>query len=312
MNIELNPVSEAPHPLETSDDEEGLIPFSEISLGYPNTIPPSTPCDSNDTIMIPILPVSLNSESSSFKSILSCCGTIVQACCCIFTACGTGPITTITIGEVGLKKRFGKYTEKVGPGLYSYNPLTEEFIVVDMRAQFMDLLEQTLLTRDNVTLCLDAYVHYKVVLAERATFGTVDYRLMVQFMTSGVMKTIIAEHSLKEILGNRKMIEKKIAEIIDEKTEKYGVKVIDIETQKIKLPSNMERAMATVAEAGKQSEARIIDAKGNLQSAKIFVQAADELGGNPVAVQLQWYECLKSISAEKQSTIIVPDSMIKF
>ena len=63
---------------------------------------------------------------------------------------------------------------------------------------------------------------------------------------------------------------------------------------------------------GKQSEARIIDAKGNLQSAKIFVQAADELGGNPVAVQLQWYECLKSISAEKQSTIIVPDSMIKF
>jgi regulator of protease activity HflC (stomatin/prohibitin superfamily) len=111
-------------------------------------------------------------------------------------------------------------------------------------------------------------------------FEAKDYRLMVRFMTSGVMKTIIAEHTLGEILGNRKMIEKKIVEIIDGKTEAYGVKVIDIETQKVKLPGDMERAMGTVAEAGKQSEARIIDAKGNLQSAKIFVQAADELGGN--------------------------------
>jgi regulator of protease activity HflC (stomatin/prohibitin superfamily) len=315
MNIELNPIDDFAHPADISDDERSLIQITEISVHNPKPLKPSSPHTSpyqTDTIQIPILSFSLNSESSTFKSILSISGTLLQALCCIILPLGLGPIVTITIGSVGLKKRFGKYTSKVGPGLYSYNPIVEEFIIVDMRAQIMDLPEQKLLTRDNVTLCLDAYVHYKVVLAERAMFEAKDYRLMVRFMTSGVMKTIIAEHRLGEILGNRKMIEKKIVEIIDGKTEAYGVKVIDIETQKIKLPGGMERAIGIVAEAGKQSEARIIDAKGNLQSAKYFVEAADELGGNPIAVQLQWYECLKFISAEKQSTIIVPDSVIKF
>merc|ERR1711874_754703 len=104
-------------------------------------------------------------------------------------------------------------------------------------------------------------------------------------MTSGVMKTIVAEHTLSELLVNRRVIEEKITTIIDEKTEPYGIKVIDIETQKVQLTNSLERAMATVAETEKQSEARVIDARGSLESAKIFKDAADQLSKNPMSLQ---------------------------
>lgn len=174
----------------------------------------------------------------------------------------------------------------------------------------MDLNGQTLLTKDNVTVYVDAYVHYRIVVPEWAIFKVEDYYQLVKFMTSGVMKTIVAEHTLTELMVNRKNIEKKITDIIDEKTDPYGIKVIDIETQRIQLPPQMERAMAIVAESEKQSEARVIDARGNLESAKIFKDAADELSKNKISLQLQYFETLKFIAAEKNSTIIVPDSII--
>lgn len=133
---------------------------------------------------------------------------------------------------------------------------------------------------------------------------------MIRFFTQGVMKTIIAEHTLTEILVKRKEIEKKLTQIIDDKTDQYGLKVFNIETQKIQLPVEMDRAMAAVAEAQKQSEARLIDAKGNLESAKIFKDAADILGENEISLQLQYFETLKFIAAEKNKTIIVPDSLL--
>jgi len=157
---------------------------------------------------------------------------------------------------------------------------------------------------------LDAYVHYKIVVPEWAQFNATDSKSLIKFMSSGVMKTVVAEHTLSELLSNRKVIESKITEIIDHKTEEYGIKVVDIETQRIQLPHQMERAMATVAETEKQAEARVIDARGSLESAKIFKDAADELSKNPVSIQLQYFETLKHIAAEKNSTIIVPDSII--
>jgi regulator of protease activity HflC (stomatin/prohibitin superfamily) len=167
-----------------------------------------------------------------------------------------------------------------------------------------------LLTKDNVTLYVDAYVNFRVTDPEKATFKVVSYMNMIRFFTQGVMKTIIAEHTLTDILVKRKEIEKKITKIIDDKTDQYGLKVFNIETQKIQLPVEMDRAMAAVAESQKQSEARLIDAKGNLESAKIFKDAADILGENEISLQLQYFETLKFIAAEKNKTIIVPDSLL--
>lgn len=259
---------------------------------------------------MPIKQVSKNTEGGAYKCCMTLAGKINMCICCPCSACNSGPVKTIRQGYIGLKTTFGKYTEKVGPGLYTYNPCTDNFIIVDTRGQFMDLFQQILLTKDSVTVFLDAYVHYKIVVPEWAIFNASNYEQLVKFMTSGVMKTIVAEHTLSEQLENRKVIEQKITDIIDHKTEDYGIKVIDIETQRIQLPSHMERAMATVAETEKQAEARVIDARGCFESAKIFKDAADELSKNKVSIQLQYFETLKHIAAEKNSTIIVPDSII--
>lgn len=210
------------------------------------------------------------SEGNGYKFCLNFFGNCNKNFCCLCAACRAGPVIVIQQGQVGLITEFGKYLKKVGPGLYSFNNLTQRTIVVDMRAKLFDLGKQSLLTKDSVTVNVDAYVHYRIINPEAAIFHVENYQQLVKFMTSGVMKTIVAEHTLAELLSNRKTIEKKITEIIDQKTHKYGILVIDIETQSIDLPKQMERAMATVAEAEKQSEARVIDARGNLESAKIF------------------------------------------
>jgi len=248
--------------------------------------------------------------ATSYKNSLRRCGNCCLTCQSCCATCGCGPLQTIQQGQVGLRMEFGQFMSKLGPGLHSFNPCTEKIIVVDMRSKVVDVGLQSLLTKDSVTIFVDAYVNYSVTCPEKAYFKVVDYARMIRFFTQGVMKTIVSEHTLTEILSNRKVIEKKMTEIIDDKTLAYGLKVYNIETQKIQLPQQMERAMAIVAETEKQSMARIIDARGNLESAKIFKEAADELGKNEISLQLQYFETLKYIAAEKNSTIIVPDSIM--
>lgn len=237
-------------------------------------------------------------------------GNITIGCCYILSSIGKGPIKEIPQGFVGQLTRFGKYEKKVGPGLYTFNPFTERFKLIDMRAILLDIPEQALLTKDNVTIYLDGYVNYKVSIPEKAAYNVQDYSRLVLFMTQGVLKTIVSEHTLQDLLSNRKVIEKKQTDIIDEKMCEYGIHVISIETQAIRLPAQMERAMATVAESVKCSEAKVINAMGDLDASKIFKEAADELGKNKISLQLQYFECLKSIAVNNNSTIIVPDSII--
>ena len=182
--------------------------------------------------------------------------------------------------------------------------------MVDLRTVILNIPAQYLLTKDNVSVQIDAFVTYKIVIPELAIFKVENYRNMVSYMTQGVMKTIVAERTLSELLVNRNEVEKAITGIIDDKTDPFGIKVMSIETRSINLPQNMERAMATVAESKKESEAKVIDAQGSLESAKIFRKAADELKGNPISLQLQYFETLKGIAAENNSTIIVPDSIL--
>jgi len=183
-------------------------------------------------------------------------------------------------------------------------------VIIDMRAQMINIPPQSLLTKDNVTLTVDAFCQYRITIPELAAFKVQSVNQLINFMCQGTMKTVFCEHSLTELLLNRKEMEKKITELIDTATDPYGIKVINIGTQKIQLPSTMERAMATVAESEKQKAAKLIDAQANLDSSKIFREAADELGKNPLSIQLQYFETLKLIAAEKNSTILVPDSIL--
>jgi regulator of protease activity HflC (stomatin/prohibitin superfamily) len=251
-----------------------------------------------------------NTQSESYRSCLDCFGSIPKCCCICCAPCGCGPVKTIDEGHEGLIMTLGRYTRKVGPGIHALNPLTETIRIVDMRAQMCNIPAQNLLTKDNVTLTVDAFCQFKITIPELAAFKVKDVIQMIGLMTQGTMKTVFCENTLTELLANRKKIEKNVTELMDAATDLYGIKVVNIGTQKIVLPASMERAMATVAESEKQKAAKIIDAEANRDSAKIFREAADELGKNTISLQLQYFETLKMIAAERNSTILVPDSIL--
>lgn len=245
-----------------------------------------------------------------YSKCLRAFGQVPRFACAICACCEKGPVKIVPQGFMGMRTEFGRFIEKLPPGLHDFNQCTEKITLIDLRSQILNIPPQSLLTKDNVTVAVDAYVNYKIVIPELAIFKVENYQNLVGYMTQGVMKTIVAERTLSELLINRDEVEKAITDIIDRKTDAYGIKVLLIETSSISLPKNMERAMATVAESQKQKEAKIIDAQGNLESSKIFKEAAKQLGEEKLSIQLQYFETLKTIAAEKNSTIIVPDSIL--
>ena len=256
-----------------------------------------------------------NLESESEAGLFKCCR---QTCgnCMIFSqvlcsGCGEGNTKIIKEGQIGLMIKFGKYMAKLPPGLYTMNPCSEHIGIVDMRAQIVDVGFQQLLTKDNVTIEVDAYVNFRVSNPEKAYFKVKNYNDMITFFTQGAMKSVVSESTLNGLLENRAQIEKKLTDIIMEKATPFGMTVMTIETQTIRLPRDLRNAMAIVAEAEKQSEARVIDAKGNLESAKVFRDAADILKQNEISLQLQYFETLKMIASKHESTMIVPDSILE-
>jgi regulator of protease activity HflC (stomatin/prohibitin superfamily) len=249
-------------------------------------------------------------EASAYAGCLKCCGDFCIVACCPCSACGCGPLVEIEQGFIGLKTEFGRLTGKLGPGLHTYNKCTENIIKVDMRIQSLNVQGQTLLSKDSVTVHVDVFVNYRIVIPEYALYKTSNYYELLDLMVQAVMKHIVSERTLSQLLVNRKEIEKSTTFLVDERTHPFGIDVISIETQSIRLPKNMERVMAAVAESEKRAEAKVIDAKGNLESAKIFRAASDELIKNPNSVELQYFETLKAIAMENPSTLIVPDSIM--
>lgn len=250
------------------------------------------------------------SEAYGYMSCLISAGNICRALQCCFAVCGCGSIKTIQEGEIGLRLQFGKLQSTLKPGLHSFNPLTETITTVDMRTQIIDVGLQTLLTKDSVTVFVDAYVNYSVIDPVKATFMVQDYKRMMTFFTQGVMKRTISQHTLTDLLNNRMAIEAELTQMIDIQTIAYGLKVYSIETQRIQLPQSMDRAMAISAETQRQADAKIIEAQGNLRSASLFRQSADELSKNDLSIQLHYFDTLKMIAGHNNSTIIVPDSIL--
>ena len=213
-------------------------------------------------------------EASCYSSFIKLCGTIPQIGCCLLAPFGKGPVVVVPTGYIGLLTEFGRLVEKVPPGLSTINPCSQKITLVDLRVKILDIPPQPLLTKDNVTLDIDAYVEYQIICPELATYKVENYVNLIYLLTQGVLKTIIAERTLNELLMNRDEVDEEITRIIDQKTSQYGISVISIELQEIQLPEAMMRTMATAAESKKEAEAKLIHAKGNLDSAKIFGLAA--------------------------------------
>lgn len=249
-------------------------------------------------------------EASCYASYLQCAGYCPKIICCPCAACGCGPIKEVNQGQVGFLVEFGKLKAKLGPGLHTYNPCTENFILVDLRVQAFNPQAQQLLTMDNVTVTVDVSVMYKILVPELCLYTSVNYFTFLQLSVQSVMKSVVSERTLTQLLTNRKDIEKLTTQLMDEKAHPFGIDVIAIETQSISLTKSMERAMATVAESEKEAEAKVVKAKGNLESAKMFRKAADELSTNKVSMELKYYEVMRDVATEGTSILVVPSSII--
>lgn len=248
-------------------------------------------------------------EASCYAGCLKCAGCIPTTLCLPCAICNCGPLVRIEQGTVGFKMEFGKLTAKLGPGLHTYNPCSEKVITVDLRVQCFNPEEQRLLTRDSVTVGIDICINYKIVIPEVAMFSTTNYFHLMQLSVQSVMKTVVAEKTLTNLLTNRKDVDKATTELMDEKMNRFGVDIISVETQSVKLLPKMERAMATVAESEKQAEAKVINARGNLESAKLFRQAADDLHSNG-AMELKYFQLMRDIASENASLMVLPNSIM--
>jgi regulator of protease activity HflC (stomatin/prohibitin superfamily) len=250
------------------------------------------------------------SQARYYAGCLKACGACCSISCCPLAACGCGWIREIRQGYIGMLIEFGRLVKKLGPGLHTINPCTQKILDVDMRVQSLNTAPQKLLTRDCCTVTIDVFVNYKILIPELAMFKIKNYFEFLNLSVQTVMKTIVSERSLAELLSNRAEIEKATTDIMDEKAHPFGIDVISIETQSLQLPFAIERAMAVAAESEKESEAKVIQARGNLESAKAFAKASDELDKNPMSLELKYFQTMKEVAMDTSSTLIVPHSIL--
>lgn len=238
--------------------------------------------------------------------ILNCCGNISRCLCFPCAPCGCGPLMKIEQGSIGLLLHQGRLKAKLGPGLHTYNTCLDELLVVSLKTQVMMLPKMRLITKDNVTIDLGAFCSFNIQIPEYAVFRVESVHDLISQLTLGTMKTTVAKMTLNDLLTQRQETEEMITKIIDEKTDYFGIKVTSIDTLSMDLPPELEHALVSGALAEREATAKIIDAKGNLESAKYVKASAQELSKNKASIQLQYFEVLKRIAEDKPTKLILP------
>jgi regulator of protease activity HflC (stomatin/prohibitin superfamily) len=208
--------------------------------------------------------------------------------------------------ERGVKFTLGKFSGIMQPGLRIIIPVIQTWERVDIRIKTVDIPSQECVSKDNVSLKVNAVVYYKVVDSQKAILEVEAIHFAVSQLAQTTMRNIVGEFELDGILQQREAISAKIAGIVDKDTDPWGIKVNKIEIKDIELPENMKRAMAHQAEAERDRRARITLATGEKQAAGLLGEAAKLIGKEPAALQLRLFQTMNDIAAEKNSTIIMP------
>lgn len=208
--------------------------------------------------------------------------------------------------ERGVKFTFGKYSGVMKPGLRIIVPVVQTYQKVDLRVKAVDVPSQECVSKDNVSLKVNAVLYYKVSSADKAILEVEHFGYAVSQLAQTTMRNIVGEFELDEILQKREDISKKIQTIVDADTDPWGIKVSKIEIKDIELPETMKRAMAHQAEAERDRRARITLALGESQAAEKLAQAAKVIGKEPAGLQLRLFQTMSEIASEKNSTIILP------
>ena len=193
-----------------------------------------------------------------------------------------------------------------GPGLILLIPIIDKMVKVSLRTVAMDVPSQDTITKDNVSLKVNAVIYFRVMHPERAVVAVEDYLFATSQIAQTTLRSVLGQSELDELLSERDRINQKLQRIIDEHTEPWGIKVSAVEVKFIDLPQEMQRAMAKQAEAEREKRAKIIHAEGELAASEKLAQAARIIASEPITIQLRYLQTLTEIGTEKNSTIIFP------
>ncbi len=208
--------------------------------------------------------------------------------------------------ERGVVFRLGRLVGAKGPGLILLIPIVDKMVKVSLRTVPMDVPPQDIITRDNVTVKVNAVAYFRVIEPTKAIVDVEDYIYATSQIAQTTLRSILGQVELDDLLSNREKINAELQAVIDQQTEPWGVKVAIVEVKNVDLPQEMQRAIARQAEAERERRAKIIHAEGEAQAAEKINQAALVLGQTPVGIQLRFLQTLVEIAAEKNSTTVFP------
>ena len=202
--------------------------------------------------------------------------------------------------------RLGRLIATKGPGLIFLIPILDKMVRVSLRTIAFDIQPQDVITKDNVSLKVNAVLYFHVVEPTRAVVSVENFMFATNQIAQTTLRSILGQSDLDDLLSERDKINKRLQEIIDEHTEPWGIKVTSVEVKQIDLPMEMQRAMARQAEAERERRSKIINAEGEFQAAQKLSDAANTIENHPVALQLRYLQTLADIATEQNSTIIFP------
>ncbi|GAP62744.1 hypothetical protein ARMA_1167 [Ardenticatena maritima] len=208
--------------------------------------------------------------------------------------------------ERGVIFRLGRVVGARGPGLFFIIPILEKMVKVDLRVVTLDVPSQEAITKDNVTVRINAVAYFRVLDPVKAVVEVENYLKATSQIAQTTLRNVIGQVELDELLAEREAINHRLQQIIDEATEPWGIKVSIVEVKDVELPDVMKRAMARQAEAEREKRAKIIHAEGELQAARQLAEAARTMSEQPAALQLRYLQTLTEIAVENNSTIVFP------
>ncbi len=208
--------------------------------------------------------------------------------------------------ERGVIFRLGWVIGAKGPGLIILIPIVDKMVKVSLRLIAMDVDPQDIITRDNVSLEVNAVIYYRAMDPVKAVIEVENYMYATSQLAQTTLRSVCGQAELDELLSEREKINSRLQEILDTQTDPWGIKVSTVEVKQIDLPPEMQRAMAKQAEAERERRAKVINAEGEFQAAGKLAEAATIIGEHPMALQLRYLQTLREISAESKSTTVFP------
>ena len=211
--------------------------------------------------------------------------------------------------ERGVVFFLGRFQAVRGPGLIIIVPVIQQFVRVDLRTVFMDVPSQDVISKDNVSVKVNAVLYFKVVDPERAVIQIEDYYGATSQLAQTTLRSVLGQHDLDEMLSEREKLNQDVQEIVDTHTDPWGIKVINVEIKHVDIDSTMVRAIARQAEAERERRAKVINAEGEFQAAQKLLEASQIIAKQPQALQLRYLQTLNDIAGVNNSTVVFPIPM---